>query len=171
MITISTTQSSTGDILLLPNSNGYVMQFRQSDIDNGLVLFRPSLLTNVQSSRQVSMPLTGRDASGNIRSETALFNVQYSFCPYLSLSASPNVTLYTNSTSTPIPITASIVSLTEPHGLNSWDVKWVITAVGTLRGKLEFYCPDNQCEVGWQELMLPASIKHVSHYLLTVTAG
>jgi hypothetical protein len=101
------------------------------------------------------------DASAQTLNRNALFDVQYSFCPYLPSSVSPNLTLYTDSTLNPIPITSSIVSLTEPHGLNSWDVEWLVSPVGIMRGNLEYFCPDGLCGVGWQELILPASIKQV----------
>ena len=159
MITISNTPASTGDFLFLPQSsleNPYSLQFSFENVVQNQIYIRPSILSNVLSSRETSTRIRGIDPSGNNLDTDLKFIVKYTYCPYLS---TPNATLSTNSSLNHIPITSSVINVNEPHGLNAWEIEWQVNSVPN--GRLEYYCPDKLCSDTWQPIAIPGTIKQV----------
>lgn len=152
MIVIQAGISTKGDYLAKAN----IGTFNQIDVNNGSVYFQPSLISNVKSSRIASVPITALDPSANTITTSALYNVQYTYCP--QTATSPIQLTSNNFDPASTVLSDSLFSMVEPHGLSVWDISWAISSIPV--GRYEWFCPDSACGgPGWIILLLPATIK------------
>ncbi|KAJ3413794.1 hypothetical protein HDV05_007545 [Chytridiales sp. JEL 0842] len=131
--------------------------FTQDDVNQGAVTFVSNApLATIGSSKPATITFIAADPTGQSVTCTMGVTINYNFAPTIEATSSLSIT---TTVGQPMLIDQGVLSMTEKHGLSTWNMNW--TSVDTVfnrggQGRIEYFTVAN----GWIPLPLTQPFPH-----------